>query len=49
MESPYSKSKTSRPYGIARNPIPEIPELDLRSGYTTRRVITGLRNEIGSR
>lgn len=49
MESPYSKSKNSRPYGIARNPIPEIPELDLRSGYTTCRVVTGLRTETGSR
>lgn len=53
MERSHIKSKKSRPYGIARNPkarnpIPETPKLDLRSVYTTNRVITGIRIEMGS-
>lgn len=46
MKSPHVKSKYSRPYGIARNPIPEIFELDLRCGYTTHRAIAGWRQEV---
>lgn len=49
MKSPYTKPKNSRIYGIVRNPIPEIPELYLRSGNTTHRLIIGLRIEMGSR
>ena len=43
MEITYIMLRYSRPYGIARNPVLEILELDMRSEYTTHnRVITGL-------
>lgn len=40
---PYIMANYSRPYGKARNPTPEILELDVRYGYTSPRVITRLR------
>lgn len=43
MEITYIMLRYSRPYGVARNPIPKILELDVRYEYTTHnRVITGL-------
>lgn len=44
----YIKLKNSRPYAVAINPLPEIPELDPRFGCTAHRVITRLRTETGN-